>query len=223
MKAVLPILSAVILLTSCSTVYKTGQTPDDVYFSPAPPKVEYSKDDEKEESRQEKRQEDEYNAYSEDRYLRMRVRDRARWSRLDDYYRDPYAYTYSGCNCNCDVNPRLYWGYHYSPYGPNVVIVNPNTPVYSKPRTFNLNSYYPANTNTGKSTATGTRRTYTTPVRANTSSNNVGSTLRDIFRSSDSAPAKSSNSSSSSSNSTNNNNSSRSTPTNNGNAPVRRF
>ena len=28
-------------LSSCTTAYKTGQTPDDVYFSPARPQDEY--------------------------------------------------------------------------------------------------------------------------------------------------------------------------------------
>ena len=220
MKTVLPILSALVLLTSCSTVYKTGQTPDDVYFSPTPPKEEYTKQEEKEEVREERRQEDEYNAYTEDRYIRMKVRDRERWSKLDDYYRDPYAYTYSGCYCNCNVNPRLYWSYHNSPYGPNVVITNHRAPIYSKPRTFNLGSYYPQSSGNAKTASSQNRRTYTTPVRVNTSSSNAGNTLRDIFRSSDSAPAKSNSSSSSSSSS---NSSSKPAPTNNGNAPVRRF
>ena len=38
-------------LSSCTTAYKTGQTPDDVYFSPARPQDEYVQVKEKEEYR----------------------------------------------------------------------------------------------------------------------------------------------------------------------------
>lgn len=221
MKSILPILSFVVVLASCSTAYKSGQTPDDVYFSPVPPKVEHTQNEEKE-VREEKRQTEEYSAYEDDRYLRMKVRDRSRWSSLDDYYRDPYAYTYSGCYCNCNVNPRLYWSYHNSPYNYNVVISNPRAPIYSKPRTFNLGSYSTTNTNTSTKSPSQSRRTYSTPVRVNTSSNNAGNTLRDIFRSTDNSSSNS-NSSSTSKPSTSSSSSSSSSSTNNGNAPVRRF
>ena len=36
-------------LSSCTTAYKTGQTPDDVYFSPTRPQDEYVRVEEKEE------------------------------------------------------------------------------------------------------------------------------------------------------------------------------
>lgn len=32
---ILPIISTVLILSSCSTAYKSTQTPDDVYYSPA--------------------------------------------------------------------------------------------------------------------------------------------------------------------------------------------
>jgi hypothetical protein len=35
-------------LSSCTTAYKTGQTPDDVYFSPTRPQDEYVRVEEKE-------------------------------------------------------------------------------------------------------------------------------------------------------------------------------
>lgn len=66
------------LLTSCST-YKAGQTPDDVYYSPArevAAKVE----------REVKRDKyDEYISAEDDRYLRMKIQNRGRWSEIDDY------------------------------------------------------------------------------------------------------------------------------------------
>ena len=82
-------------LSSCSTMYKSGQTPDDVYYSPAPQqRVAYSNDDDEYYDNNNEGQ-DEYvdvqteqdrSAYSsEDNYLRMKVRNRSLWSSLDDY------------------------------------------------------------------------------------------------------------------------------------------
>ena len=67
-----------VLLTSCST-YKAGQTPDDVYYSPA---KEYVVKEEKEVRRD---RYDEYIASEDDRYLRMKIQNRDRWSGIDDY------------------------------------------------------------------------------------------------------------------------------------------
>ena len=62
-------------LSSCTTAYKTGQTPDDVYFSPARPQDEYVRVEEKEEYRYDDK-------YYDDRYLRMKVHNRTRWDIL---------------------------------------------------------------------------------------------------------------------------------------------
>lgn len=204
-----------VVITSCSTVYQSGQTPDDVYFSPAVSRTHSQ--NHKKQNTEEEEQIEEYNSYSNDRYLRMRVHHRSRWSDFDDYYSDPYAYSYQGCYCNCAVNPRLYWNYHYSPYAQSVVILNPHSPVYNKPRVFNLDTYHPNQTNNFKEHTYQTRRTYQRPVLTNSSSDNSGNTLRDIFRTSDNGSPKSNNSSSGS------DNSSGSSSTNHGHAPVRRF
>ena len=72
------ISSAVVALTSCST-YKAGQTPDDVYYSPAR-KAVYA------ETQQDRTQgQDEYVDMS-DRYLRMKSMNRSRWSSFDEDY-----------------------------------------------------------------------------------------------------------------------------------------
>ena len=68
----------VAVLSSCTSAYKTGQTPDDVYYSPVRKAAEYVQVEQKEEPVQ--RTED----YYEDRFLRMRIEDRYRWSTLDD-------------------------------------------------------------------------------------------------------------------------------------------
>lgn len=73
---------AVGLLTSCSAVYKSGQTPDDVYYSPA-----REGGNRKEEQKQQQADEryEEYISSQDDRYLRMKVANRSRWTSIDDY------------------------------------------------------------------------------------------------------------------------------------------
>ena len=69
-------------LSSCTTAYKTGQTPDDVYFSPTRPQDEYVRVEEKEDDQKYRYDEE----YYDDRYLRMKVQNRTQWSYLDDWY-----------------------------------------------------------------------------------------------------------------------------------------
>lgn len=87
------LLVAAIGLGSCSTMYKSGQTPDDVYYSPAPQQRvvasnnnydnEYNDDDGDYVT---VRTDQDRTAYSgEDNYLRMKVRNRTMWSSLDYY------------------------------------------------------------------------------------------------------------------------------------------
>lgn len=82
---------AVVMFTSCSSVYKTGQTPDDVYFSPT-----------RLDNGDEKKRDDERDSYAsnrnDDNYLRMKSRDRRRWGTLDD---NDYWYNYD-CSCRCN-------------------------------------------------------------------------------------------------------------------------
>jgi hypothetical protein len=96
MKTLLLIFS-IAIFASCSTAYKSGQTPDDVYYSKPKDKVE-----ENNTTRYEKKV-DNY----EDRQIRMAVHD-PRWRNLDydydcDYRYSPYTYGYS-------------YGYYYNPY-----------------------------------------------------------------------------------------------------------
>jgi len=114
----------VILLASCSTAYKSGQTPDDLYFS-KPKNVEaiVSIDEESD---------DPYG----DRQIRMGVRN-ARWRTFDDRYEYDYRYRPS--------NYGYVYGYYYNPYycpypayTSGGKYVNPtNTTI----RTTNLNTY----------------------------------------------------------------------------------
>ncbi|MBI2272901.1 MAG: hypothetical protein EPO58_07765 [Chitinophagaceae bacterium] len=118
MKHVL-LLSAIslTLFTGCSTAFKAGQTPDDVYFSPGREVVQ----DEKVQQKQ-KAEYQEYVSSMDDRYLRMKIAKRYRWSSIDnfDYWYDSrydfgnYNYQYySGLNPYW--NPRLGYGGAYYP------------------------------------------------------------------------------------------------------------
>lgn len=153
-------LMIVVLLTSfmmsCSTVYKSGQTPDDVYFSPAINKSSYVVLEENDEYRSE-------NVPMSDRYLRMKSLGRTRWSAFDEdyaYWNDPhwnnrtYFNNYSNNNLFVYGN-RLYGSsYYLNPfntmyYGQPYIIYNNNVNSASYkvkssgPRVVNLNNYTP--------------------------------------------------------------------------------
>lgn len=88
------------LATGCSSAYKASQTPDDVYFSPA------RKGAEQRAIKNEDRYED-YVSSQEDQYLRMKTRNRNRWSAIDDYsywndtrYVPSFSYGYYTNNWN---------------------------------------------------------------------------------------------------------------------------
>jgi len=174
-------------LSSCTTAYKTGQTPDDVYFSPTRPQDEYVRVEEKEDKQY--RYDDEY---YDDRYLRMKVQNRSQWSSLDDWYAyDRYGYrmnSYYGTY----YNPYTSWNYHYNPYcRNNVIAYHPGyqgqTSVaqnVSRPRPFNLASYTGTTYNNANNSVkmnsykTGMVR----PVYNNKNSNNgFSNTLKQIF------------------------------------------
>jgi uncharacterized membrane protein YgcG len=225
MKTVLPLLALITFFTSCSTAYKSGQTPDDVYYSPERPQVvrnEYTQVDKENDrqyrgSRRNEYQDDYYNDnYYNDRYLRMMVRNRRTWSDLDFYYSDPYAYRYNYPNYFSNYwspysawNSNSYWNYYYNPYcshfyNPyyytntyyggsygNVIIVNPKSPVYNRPRTANLQVYNSPQKSQGTrqqsygNYKSGDAPVYSTPAPRRSS--NTGNELRDIFGSSNSS------------------------------------
>lgn len=161
--------------SSCSTAYKSGQTPDDVYYSPVRV-VEESRKEERYETRREE-------TTADDARIRMQIRDR-RWRNLNDdydynsYNNSPYNY----CNCNCTN-----YGYYYNPfYAPRPLYyakVTPQVVVNSTPRMTNLNSYknYSSAVNTNPKTGVTTRST--SPRQYNNSNNGsrVGNVLREVF------------------------------------------
>ena len=118
------LLCSFVFFASCSAVYKSGQTPDDLYYSK--PKVVVDNT-----NRYEK-----IDNVNDERQIRMAAYD-YRWRSLNDRY--DYNYSY---------NPYTYgynYGYYYNPYyysypvyGQSTVFVNPkNTTI----RTTNLTSY----------------------------------------------------------------------------------
>jgi len=245
MKSILPFFTLLVVFASCTTAYKSGQTPDDVYYSPARPQDEYVRT----ENRQNQNQYDEQ--YEDDRYLRMKVHNRHTWSDLDYYYNDPFAYNYNYLNRfnaygsiynNTPWNYYSSWNYYYNPYssyynnynnynpyynpyGSKVVIVNANPPVYNRPRTFNLNVYSPSSGVNSNSYRNGSKRVYGGDSRdynynTNNSYNsrsNAGSSLRSFFGSSNNSSSNMSSSRPSS------NTSSSGSSHSSSSAPVRRF
>lgn len=112
------------VLTSCST-YKAGQTPDDVYYSPARDLTA------REEVRTDRRDRyEEYVSSQDDQYLRRKIQNREKWSEIDDYsywYDSRYNYyndrsyynNFSYNSYNSRFNPYGYNPYSYNPYGYN--------------------------------------------------------------------------------------------------------
>lgn len=150
---------ATVSISSCSTTYKSGQTPDDIYFSPIrgiDEKDDVKKDDVR------KNTNNRYVEYDE-RVMRMSAYDR-RWRDLDDYYDysyryDPYHYGYN-------------YGYYYNPYYyktpiylPGYAVVNPKN---TTPRMTNLGSY-----NNSKLQVTNDKSGQTKWIRLNNSYNNT--------------------------------------------------
>ena len=228
-------------LSSCTTAYKTGQTPDDVYFSPTRPQDEYVQTEKKDNRSYQSREE-----YYDDRYLRMRVSNRLRWSELDDYYYYGNRYDYSYYN-NYDLtnpwSPCSYWNSHYNPYYSSYVVVTTKSPVFNRPRTVNLNAYnnnmltnsnysnpsHPTSSGPrvfGNSVNSGYNYNNSSNNSNNRSSSNSGNFLRNIFNnnsSSGNSPSSNSHPTTTSSSSSSGSSSGSSGSSGGGTAPVRRF
>lgn len=84
-------------ISSCSTAYKAGQTPDDVYYSPVRPQNDYVRT-EKDEDKTVYRD----NTIYEDRSIRRDVHNR-RWRRDNDY---DYNYPYGNQYPNVYIDPK---------------------------------------------------------------------------------------------------------------------
>ena len=120
---ILLLLVSSLALFACTSTYRSGQTPDDVYFSPVRLVAEDDTNEEKEDSLQN----------YEDNQIRMTIRDR-RWRDLDNRY--DYNYSY---------NPYLYgytYPYYYNPYYYPYPVHNGTFTIKNNPvRSTNLSSY----------------------------------------------------------------------------------
>jgi hypothetical protein len=76
-------IGLVLLLSSCSTAYQAGQTPDDVYYSPGA--VTGGEERVKKQKSRDDQQYQEYISSQDDAYLRRKVTNRSRWSSIDDF------------------------------------------------------------------------------------------------------------------------------------------
>ena len=118
MKSALVFTSIVaIALSSCSSVYRTAQTPDDVYFSPgreeAAAYVQMDRTDDR--GGRYRNDEGEYLS-QDDRVLKMKVHNRNMWSAFDDYGYGGMGYAgmpYGGMG----YNSMAYGGYGGYGYG----------------------------------------------------------------------------------------------------------
>lgn len=169
----LPILIAGFLLASCSSVYRSGQTPDDVYYSPTRQTARTDDDTKKEEKVEQN------TASADDQYLKMKVRNRYRWTSIDDHeYWNDTRYTPCYCPCNGSYTTYHYttpirYNTWYTPYTPVLVWGNTRT-IRGTTSSSNVKAYTNrtfSNTNSPVNTKTG-------------SANNQGSLLKRVFSSS---------------------------------------
>jgi hypothetical protein len=187
--AILPALVFMVAFSSCTTAYKSGQTPDDVYYSAARTQPEKERV-EKEESRDYTYSDD----YYDDRFLRMKVRNRYQWNDLNDwYYYDRYSFGYNYA-WGSYYNPYNAWNYYYNPYccchgnnaynSPKIASIKPIV----RPHNFNLGGYTNTNINNsnavnGKSSgrAGNSRPVYNNSNNTNSGGKGLSNTVRTIF------------------------------------------
>ena len=181
-KILLFVLS-VAAFSSCSTAYKTGQTPDDVYYSPV--KVVAEK---KETQREEQRYEKTNNDYE----ITMGIRDR-RWRDFrNDYEYDNSPYNYCYCNCK---NTGYYYNPYYYPWAIYTASPTYKTPVNTTPRMVNLNAYNGYNTRvaTGKTNGTMTFSNSSSQYNnSNRSSSRLGNIIRQTIEQTPASPSSNS-------------------------------
>lgn len=143
-KTLLIVLS-VVTFSSCSTAYKTGQTPDDVYYSPARVIEKDNRSDRDNQVR--------YDTRRDDYEITMGIRDR-RWRDFrDDYDYRNSPYNYATCKT---YNYGYYYNPYYYPWAIYTGRITYSAPVNTTPRMVNLNTYTGYNTKvaTGKTTGT---------------------------------------------------------------------
>jgi len=159
MNRIILAISLASIMMGCSTAFRTGQTIDDVYFSPANPGAEYVNLEEKDEYRPSE-------VPMSDRYMRMKAFGGSRWNTFDDdfaYWNNPHwnnstyfnvfpSNGFFGMN-NIYFGRPMPWGMSnfmnpFSPnfYGQPVIVYNTGRSVVPRstgPRTYSLSNYTP--------------------------------------------------------------------------------
>lgn len=191
LRTILPALIGIAALSSCASAYRTGQTPDDVYYSPAKQGAAYASMDQQRDGRgsyQQGNRRDDYYSY-DDRWLRMRVSNRYRWSAFDDYDWNDWRYNtwsynyYSPYSWNNYWNSYYRWNSWYNPYCAGIIVVNPKTNpnVYTKVRNFSLNSYTNTNYNTSNNNLRAKGLRMSSNPGYNNSNSRLGNSIRKVF------------------------------------------
>ena len=172
---------SVAAFSSCSTAYKSGQTPDDVYYSPA--RVVQEKEKQNEERKQERYEP------GNDYEITMGIRDR-RWRDFrEDYEYRKSPYYYATCNTH---NYGYYYNPYYYPWAIYTGKLTYSAPVNTTPRMVNLNAYNGYNTKvaTGKTSGTVTSVNPTSQYNnSNRSGSRVGNILRQTIEPTPSTPS----------------------------------
>lgn len=177
-KTLLLVLS-VAAFSSCSTAYKSGQTPDDVYYSPV--RVV----DEKQNNDRDEQAQVSYKP-SEDYEITMSIRDR-RWRDFRDDYDYSYSpYYYASCR---SYNYGYYYNPYYYPWAIYTGKLTYSAPVNTSPRMVNLNAYNGYNSKVAAGKTSGnitwsnpsTRYNNNNSSRASGESNSNGRTRLVIF------------------------------------------
>src|SRR5689334_569252 len=109
---------SVALVSSCTSAYKAGQTPDDVYYSPAKEKEAYVNVEERQEGNQQQYNSNNYSGYNsydyrDDRFLRLSIANRYRWNDFDYYYMTGSPYNRFDYNLYSPWNSYYYWNNFY--------------------------------------------------------------------------------------------------------------
>ena len=176
-----------IALASCSTAYRTGQTPDDVYYSKGPQVESYVKTSSESQDR--------YYEDPDDHYLRMMVRNRSRWSTFNDYNSYDWRYNYNNVYTNPwafnsynSFNSFWTWNSWYNPYCSRTVILNPKTnrAEFNKLRNFNSTAYtnknyYNPNRNVKTRSSFYVRPSASGYNNSNSNNTNLGSSIKKVF------------------------------------------
>ena len=202
-KTFLSLLITASLLTGCSAVYQSGQTPDDLYYSQGKEISEVRTNEETEEYQQSV-------STADDRYLRMKVNNRNQWNSIDDYsyWNDVrynfsnYGFSHPGFNYalnpwnagwnsswgtgingwNCGIGNNLY-GNRLGWSNPMYTLIGYSNPKVI-PATYtsgsNLAAYRNRTYNTINNTG-GAKGSWGTPTTSGGNNNSFGSLVRKVF------------------------------------------